>query len=83
LPDYLTVALASSSTGVVSGPTIERSVNLAIQLAHVVFIEDGDIRSFLEAVFFVAGSAGVSISRLGQHFIHSADVASGESFVRQ
>ena len=35
---------------------IERGVKLAVQLAHVIFIEDGDVRSFFEAVLFVAHS---------------------------
>ena len=70
-----------SSAGVVSGPVVERGVDLTVQLAHVFFIEDGDVRSFLKAVFFVTGLAGGSVSCLGKHFVHSADVASGESFV--
>ena len=83
MSDDLSVGLASSIASVVSGPAVERGVNLAVQLAHVIFIEDGDVRSFLKAIFFVAGLARGSISRLGKHFVHSADVASGESFVRK
>ena len=56
MSDDLSVGLASSIASVVSGPAVERGVNLAVQLAHVIFIEDGDVRSFLEAVLFVAHS---------------------------
>ena len=56
----LSVDFASSTAGVVSCPAVERGVDLPVQRAHVIFIEDGDVRSFIaEAVFFAALHVGV------------------------
>ena len=55
MPDDLSVDLARSLAGVVSCPAVDGSVDLAVELAHVIFIEDGDISCFLgEAVLFAA-----------------------------
>jgi hypothetical protein len=55
MSDNLSVDLSSSRASVVAGPAIERSVYLAVECAHVAFVEDLDgICLAAEAVFFVA-----------------------------
>ena len=55
MSDNLSIDLSSSRTSVVTGPVVERGVDLAVKCAHVGFVENLDgICLAAEAVFFVA-----------------------------
>ena len=76
--------LASSFASVVSGPAVEGSVDLAVELAEVTFIEDLDVVGGVvgaEAIFFVAVFAVVSVNNLVEDFVESVDVSLGPGSV--
>ena len=78
--DDLSVNLASSFASVVSRVAVDCRVDLPVQLAHVVSVEDGDFVSFFSVlweVFIVAGRSilGYRSRDFIKSFLHSALVS--------
>ena len=70
--------LASSIASIVSGPAVDGSVDLTVQLAHVALIENLDVVGGVfgpEAVIFVAVIAIVRVDELVENFVESVDVS--------
>ena len=66
----------------ISGPGVDGGVDLPIELAHVVSVEDLKVGGFgFEAIFGVAAFAGLRSFHLVKNFFgHSADVSAGVLF---
>ena len=81
----LSVDLASSLAGVVSRVAVDRRVDLPVQLAHVVGVENCHLISFIGGfsweVLFVAVFSGVSALEFVESFLHSAGVSASPFFV--
>jgi len=77
--DDLSVNLASSLASIVSRVAVECRVDLAVQLAHVVSVKDGDLISFFffsdGEVFIVAVDSSVGSSKFVKMFVHSITVS--------
>jgi len=72
----LSVDFSTSYAGVVARPAVDCSINLAIEFAHVVLVEDlHGVSLASEAVFFVAGFASFGFFGFIQKFFHSVDVS--------
>jgi hypothetical protein len=83
----LSVNFASARAGVVSSVAVDRGVDLAVELAHVVGVEDGDLISFIGRGFswevrLVARITGVRLAKFVESFSHSAGVSASPFFFR-
>ena len=80
----LSVDLASALTGVVSGVAVDGGVDLAVELAHVVGVEDGDLISFnivvRSEVLLVARNTGVGSCKSVEDLGHSSGVSASPAF---
>ena len=78
----LSVDSASSLASPVSGPGVDGSVDLAVEFAHVVGVEDLDVFSFgFESVFSVAAIIGLRSLHLVEDLGHSLLVSGEVVFV--
>ena len=76
MSDNLSVDFSSSRASVVACPAVERRVDLPVEFAHVVLVENLDgICLAAEAVFFVARLTSHRILRLFKKFVHSCGVS--------
>ena len=84
--DDLSVDFASSFAGVVARVAVDRRVDLSVQLAHIVGVENVDLVAFFVSafweVFVVARLSAVSFKKSIERFLHPSGISGAPFFVR-